>query len=77
LVEAGVPLDEQGKPQITDEQMRDLRKINVSADRRLPFETVKKVIYTAGFAGFPDFRLAVLRSSETQILKERQERQPK
>jgi hypothetical protein len=73
LIDAGVPIDEQGKPQIPEDQLRELRKINVSADRRLPFETVKKVIYTAGFAGFPDFRLAVLQSSEVEILKERQE----
>jgi len=35
------------------------QKINISADKRLTFEVVKKVIYTAGFAGFPDFRFAV------------------
>ncbi len=51
------------------------RMINVSADKRLPFETVKKVIYTSGFAGFPDFRLAVVRSSEERILKDRQQMQ--
>lgn len=35
------------------------QKINVSADRRLAFQVVKKVIYNAGFAGYPDFRFAV------------------
>jgi len=57
--------------ELTEEQQKQLRMINVSADKRLPFETVKKVIYTSGFAGFPDFRLAVLRSSEERILKDR------
>lgn len=34
--------------------------INISADRRLPFEAVKKVLYTVGHAGFPRYRLAVV-----------------
>lgn len=38
----------------------DLRKINISADRRLEFQVVKKVIYTAGFAGFPNFQFSVI-----------------
>lgn len=37
----------------------DRQKINISADRRLTFAIVKKVIYNAGFEGFPDFRFAV------------------
>lgn len=35
------------------------QKINISADRRLQFHIIKKIIYNAGFAGFPDFRFAV------------------
>ncbi|MBN8555856.1 MAG: biopolymer transporter ExbD [Deltaproteobacteria bacterium] len=35
------------------------QKINISADRRMPFSIVKKIIYNAGYAGFPDFRFAV------------------
>jgi len=35
------------------------QKINISADRRLPFQIVRKVIYNAGYVGFPDFRFAV------------------
>lgn len=35
------------------------QKINISADKSLLFGTVKKVIYNAGFIGFPDFRFAV------------------
>jgi len=61
--------------ELTEEQMKELRKINVSADKRLPFETVKKVIYTSGFAGYPDFRLAVVKSSEERILKDREKMQ--
>lgn len=34
-------------------------KINISADKRLQFQVVKKIIYNASFAGFPDFRFAV------------------
>lgn len=45
-----------------DEQTR--QKINISADKRLPFEVVKKVIYNAGFEGFPDFRFAVFPGAE-------------
>jgi len=37
--------------------------INVSADRRLPFEIVKKVLYTVGHAGFPRYHLAVVGGS--------------
>ncbi len=71
LKAAGVPQTADGQFELTEEQMRELRKINVSADKRLPFETVKKVIYTAGFAGFPDFRLAVLKGSEQEIMEDR------
>ncbi len=45
---------------------KTLQKINVSADRRLPFQVVKKVIYNAGYAGFPDFRFAVFAGSQNQ-----------
>ena len=37
--------------------------INVSADKRLEFEAVKKVLYTVGHAGFPRYRLAVVGGS--------------
>jgi biopolymer transport protein ExbD len=35
------------------------KKMNVSVDRRLKFGLVKKIIYNAGYGGFPDFRFAV------------------
>lgn len=45
---------------LSEEEIKEkIRKINVSADRRLEFQVVKKVIYNAGYAGFPDFRFAV------------------
>lgn len=70
-------LSDQPEPvELTEEQLKEVKKINISADKRLPFETVKKVIYTAGFAGFPDFRLAVLRGSEEEILRDREEARP-
>lgn len=34
-------------------------KINISADRRLQFHIIRKIIYNAGYAGYPDFRFAV------------------
>lgn len=40
-------------------------KINISADRRLQFQVVKKVIYNAGYSGFPDFRFAVFGEKAT------------
>lgn len=45
--------------EILEEQVQEMQAINISADRRLPFEAVRKVIYNAGHAGFPDFRFAV------------------
>jgi len=42
------------------------RKINVSVDRRLKFGLVKKIIYNAGYAGFPDFRFAVFAKGKEQ-----------
>jgi len=39
-------------------------KINISADRRLQFQVIKKVIYNASYAGFPDFRFAVFGKSK-------------
>jgi biopolymer transport protein ExbD len=45
--------------ELTEEAKLNLQKINISADRRLNFEAVKKIIYTAGFAGFPIYQLAV------------------
>ncbi len=45
---------------LTDEEVKkSTERINISADRRLQFQVVKKVIYNAGSAGFPDFRFAV------------------
>lgn len=44
---------------ITKLKESEMKKINISADRRLPFQVVKKVIYNASFVGFPDFRFAV------------------
>jgi biopolymer transport protein ExbD len=35
------------------------QRINISADKRLAFQVIKKVIYNAGFSGYPDFRFAV------------------
>lgn len=42
------------------------QKINISADRRLQFQVVKKVIYNASFAGFPDFRFAVFGKGKSE-----------
>lgn len=42
-----------------EEIAKNLKKINISADRRLPFQVVKKIIYNAGYSGYPDFRFAV------------------
>jgi biopolymer transport protein ExbD len=39
--------------------MEKNKKINISVDRRLMFALVKKIIYNAGYAGFPDFRFTV------------------
>jgi hypothetical protein len=47
-------------PPLTEEEAKKkAQRINISADRRLLFNVIKKVIYNAGFAGFPDFRFAV------------------
>lgn len=40
-------------------------KINISADKRLPFHVIRKVIYNAGYVGFPDFRFAVFAGSDS------------
>lgn len=40
------------------------RAVNISADKRLQFQVVKKIIYNASFAGFPDFRFAVFGKSK-------------
>jgi hypothetical protein len=39
-------------------------RILVQADRRLPFDVVRRVLYTAGVAGFDDFEFVVLRQGE-------------
>ncbi len=48
----------------------ELKRINISADKELPFQVVKKVIYTAGFAGFPQYRFAVFGKSNKAETKE-------
>ncbi len=49
----------------SDEEIsKELSRINISGDRRLPFQIVKKVFYNAGFAGFPDARFAVFAGSK-------------
>ena len=40
--------------------------MNISVDRRLPFKMVKKMIYNVSYAGFPDFRFAVLGSGRVE-----------
>jgi len=42
-----------------EDEPKETMKINISVDRRLPFEIARKIIYNASFAGFPDSRLAV------------------
>lgn len=49
--------------ELDEEAKKEMQKINISADRRLTFEAVKKVIYTAGFAGFPIYQLAVFQGA--------------
>lgn len=56
--EAAVVQTEEGEDPV-EQAEENRQKINISADRRLEFEVVKKVIYNAGFSGFPDFRFAV------------------
>jgi len=53
--------------EISPEDQKKLRMINISADRRLPFEIVKKVIYNAGFEGFPDYKFAVFPTAAPQL----------
>jgi biopolymer transport protein ExbD len=43
------------------------QKINISADRRLQFHIIRKIIYNAGFAGFPDFRFAVFANGQPGV----------
>lgn len=43
-----------------EEEVEQIDKINISADKRLEFQIVKKIIYTAGFAGFPNFQFSVI-----------------
>jgi len=50
-----------------DQPIKIEQKINISADRRLQFQVVKKVIYNASFAGFPDFRFAVFERSRENM----------
>lgn len=55
-----------GQPIPAAQPVKLEQKINISADRRLQFQIVKKVIYNASFAGFPDFRFAVFGNSNKQ-----------
>lgn len=54
---------------IDPDAVQELDKINISADKRLEFQVVKKVIYTAGFAGFPNFRFSVIAGKGIDALK--------
>lgn len=56
---------------LSPEREEDLKKINISIDRRIPFGLVKKVIYTAGHAGFPLYRFSVFAGANPrQIMEE-------
>ncbi len=57
-----------GQPLAEGEPIKLDAKINISADRRLYFQVVKKIMYNASFAGFPDFRFAVLSKSQSEVL---------
>ena len=57
----------EGQEVAPDQPIKLEEKINISADRRLQFQVVKKVIYNASFAGFPDFRFAVFERSRESI----------
>lgn len=60
-------VDEASKKGLKGEDVQKAgQKINVSADKRLPFQVVKKIIYNAGFAGYPDFRFAVFGSAKVE-----------
>ncbi len=49
----------EGQTLPADQPIAIEQKVNISADRRLQFQVVKKIIYNASYAGFPDFRFAV------------------
>lgn len=51
--------------ELDEERKAEMQRINISADRRLPFEAVKNVIYTAGFAGFPSYNLSVFQAARS------------
>ena len=63
----GALKESQELAELSEEDQLNLQKINISADRRLNFEAVKKIIYTAGFAGFPVYQLAVFQSKKTEL----------
>ncbi len=50
-----------------EEAEKPTQKINISADRRLPFQVIRKVIYNAGRAGYPDFRFAVFAGNAQSV----------
>jgi len=45
--------------EISEEDQQRLQEINVSADRRLNFEIVRKVLYSVAAEGFPAYQFAV------------------
>ncbi len=54
-------------PEAVETAKKELRKMNISADRRLEFQIVKKIIYNASYVGFPDFRFAVFAKGNPDI----------
>jgi biopolymer transport protein ExbD len=56
-----------GTPLPEGQEIKLDQKINISADRRLEFQIVKKIIYNASFAGFPDFRFAVFGKGKQEL----------
>ena len=52
-------LELKAKGKSEDDIKKELSRINISGDRRLPFQVIKKIFYNAGFAGYPDARFAV------------------
>lgn len=44
---------------LDESAQQDRERINISADKRLPFEAIKKIMYNVGFEGFPQAQLAV------------------
>ena len=60
LISAPQDLSEEDLQKLKEEETaKILRRVNISADRSLPFHVIKKVIYNASFVGYPDFRFSV------------------